>query len=263
MYTSPPTTTTTLLTLLLTLITTTSAHPLSPAQKPISRPLSLTTIPAILSNPAPNTKTLYRTYAASPTIQTNQGGRLIKTSHPVPKEDPSGKIIMLSTKNAKIPLHFTTSEGICAPLTEEITDLVDKLGGGILDDYPHGLGISKETVDGDAWRTIIETLAFTRGDREFRAEFELGVNGNVEDGEFNGMIALLSRTATAVGEERNEIGLEEGAGSVGVFTVLGGSGTEVRARWTFYEMVKGRARKCGPIELKDDGERVDPGHGDL
>jgi hypothetical protein len=148
---------------------------------------------------------------------------------------------MKSTLGAITPLTFTTSLKTCTPLRDEIEGLIDELGYNVLEDHPDGIHPTAG-FSGDSTLDVLESIRFLEYGREYRASLNLGVSNSVNGLKWKELIALLGRTAMAIDQEREDIGLVKGAGRMGVEVELGEVG--VKAWWTFYEVVDGVAVEC-------------------
>jgi hypothetical protein len=80
------------------------------------------------------------------------------------------------------------------------------------------------------------------GGHEYRATLELSLKDSMDKGELESLMSLLGKTVTVIGDEREKMGMERGAGSMVIETTIGGVG--VHARWTFYEVVGRQAVRC-------------------
>jgi hypothetical protein len=77
---------------------------------------------------------------------------------------------------------------------------------------------------------------------EYRATIELSLTEEMSREELEGLMSLLGKTVTVIGDEREKMGMQRGAGSMVIETTMEGVG--VHARWTFYEVVGGEAVLC-------------------
>lgn len=82
---------------------------------------------------------------------------------------------------------------------------------------------------------IDESVSMEMDGRDYRATVELALNGTVEAEQWNRLIRLLGKTMGVIEEGK-------GMGRIVMGTVY--EGVDIKAAWTFYEVVNGVADRC-------------------
>jgi hypothetical protein len=160
-----------------------------------------------------------------------------------------GTINMASSQNHHIPLGFTVTPETCMPLAAECQCLINDLSTLLLSGYEDGVKFKRSCKSPIPYRTISETVKMRMFGREYRATLDLkliaaeaGVT-EMSKAEFHALVGLLGKTAGSVWEA---MGAEKkGLGILGVEGVI--EGVAIDAKWVFYEVVGGEARRCASL----------------
>jgi len=147
---------------------------------------------------------------------------------------PGGVLHMASpslTNGHAIPIHFRLSPLVCTPLAHECSCMASDLASRLVMNYPNGIPASTNSVT--------ETVGMEMNGIEYRATLDLKLDDKIDGKGLKDLAGLLF----SIKKELVKAVDGKGFGTVRAIGVWENVGVE--AKWTYYQVENGVARRCG------------------